>query len=94
MAHHAYVAFKFAAAEPRALPHVPRRLAERARKLGNVLYYQGEIAQAAGMYELAVRLNPANAGAVAGWLVSRIGGRPLRRVLNPFLQRRAAAFGP
>ncbi len=42
MAHHAFVALKAASEDPRLLRWVPHRLAERARKLGNVRFVLGD----------------------------------------------------
>lgn len=63
MMHHAFVAFHLARAEPRLLPHIPRRLAERARKLGNVEARDGNPDAAARMYGLALALRPLSARA-------------------------------
>nr|WP_267387362.1 glycosyltransferase family 2 protein [Sphingomonas sp. GC_Shp_3] len=60
MAHHAYVALKAAADAPALLPLVPRRLAERARKLGNHRFLLNDPAGAVRLLRLAVRLDPLN----------------------------------
>jgi glycosyltransferase involved in cell wall biosynthesis len=64
MAHHAYVAFKAAVTTPDLLPIVPRRLAERARKLGNYRFLMGDAAEATRLLLLATRLDVWN---VKGW---------------------------
>ena len=93
MAHHAFVAFKFASEEPRLLPLVPKRLAERARKLGNVEYYRGATAIATAQYRLAVTLDALNLRAWAGWAVSRLGAPLGRRLVRSTLDRHANAYG-
>ncbi len=91
MAHHAYVAFLACARAPRLLPLAPRRLAERARKLGNQAYIDGEVAEARGYWALAVKLDPTSLPAAAGWLAAAAGGNRLRRRLERRLASRAAA---
>jgi tetratricopeptide (TPR) repeat protein len=93
MAHHAFVAFKAAAANPSLTPLTPRRLAQRALKLGNVHYYAGQLDQAARLYGLAARLDPTNPRAWAAWSLTRIGGRAAHRVLRRRLAARASALG-
>jgi glycosyltransferase involved in cell wall biosynthesis len=60
MAHHAFVALRAAAGAPALLPLVPRRLAERARKLGNQRFLLNDRAGAVALLRLAVRLDPFN----------------------------------
>jgi glycosyltransferase involved in cell wall biosynthesis len=93
MAHHAYVAFRAASRDCALMALVPRRLSERARKLANVYYYAGDVADASRLYRLAVRLQPWSAAAWAGLLLTMVGGAPARRWLDVFLHRRGAAFG-
>lgn len=91
LAHHAFVAFKAAAREPRLLPLVPRRLAERARKLGNLAYYEGRVDEARRLWGLALQLHPTSAGAAASWLLAAAGGERARGLLSRRLASRAAA---
>jgi glycosyltransferase involved in cell wall biosynthesis len=93
MAHHAYIAFLAAASDPRLLPLVPKRLSQRARKLGNVYYYGDDVRAARQMYALAARLDPLSLLAWAGLLLSALGGRSVQRILRGLLKGRAAAFG-
>jgi glycosyltransferase involved in cell wall biosynthesis len=93
MAHHAYVAFLAAATDPGLLPLVPKRLSQRARKLGNVYYYADDVRAARRMYALAARLDPLSLLAWAGLLLSALGGRSVQRILRGRLKGRAAAFG-
>jgi glycosyltransferase involved in cell wall biosynthesis len=76
MAHHAFVAFRAAEVEPSLLPLVPARLSERARKLANVEYRDGNIAHARDLFRLALRLKSTNLLAWMG-LAATIGGLPL-----------------
>lgn len=91
MAHHAFVALKFAATEPRLLPLVCRRLSERARKLGNLEYYDGRTSSAASFFSLAVQTNSLNAAAWGGLFLSWFGSLG-RRLLEPVFASRAAAY--
>jgi tetratricopeptide (TPR) repeat protein len=75
MRHHANVAFSFAAQEPRLYPYVGKRLAERARKLGNLEAQDGRRDKALGFYDLALSLDPFNAAARASRLLLKWGGR-------------------
>lgn len=93
MAHHAFVAFNFAAQESRFLPLVPRRLAERARKLGNLEYYEGNVTEARRFWTLAIQLDPIQPAAWAGWALASVGGAWARRRLAPLLASRAATLG-
>jgi glycosyltransferase involved in cell wall biosynthesis len=58
MPHHAYVAFLHACRHPALLPFVSKRLADRARKLGNVEISAGDRTAAFRYYRLAASLNP------------------------------------
>jgi glycosyltransferase involved in cell wall biosynthesis len=60
MAHHAFVALRAAASSPALLPLVPRRLGERARKLGNQRFLLNDRLGAVALLRLAVRLDPFN----------------------------------
>ncbi|MBP1180207.1 glycosyltransferase family 2 protein [Methylobacterium sp. PvR107] len=61
MMHHAFVAFYLARTEPRLLAHIPRRLSERARKLGNLEARDGRPDSASRFYRLALALRPVSA---------------------------------
>lgn len=91
MAHHAFVALKAAAAEPELLPLVPRRLAERARKLGNQRFLLNDVMGAVALLKFAVRLDPGNHRAwrslLAAWLFP---GLALRLLGQRGRERRAA----
>lgn len=94
MAHHALVAFKAAAVEPELMPLVTRRLAERARKLGNQRFLVGDYEDAARLTRLAVQLDASNLRAWASFLVA--GGvlaKPAYRILRRKLKSRQAALG-
>ena len=82
MMHHAYVALHFAAEEPRLLSYVGKRLAERARKLGNLEARDGSIDKARDFYSLALSLNPFNFTARASKLLLRCYGRRSASVLS------------
>jgi glycosyltransferase involved in cell wall biosynthesis len=92
MAHHAYAAFAAGARDAELAPLVPRRLAERAARLGLVAYYAGDLAAAGRHGALARALRPLNLRAFAlGALLA--GGAPLRRALAGRLARRSALHG-
>lgn len=91
MAHHAFVAFKFAAIDQDFLPEVPLRLAERARKLGNHKFLIGDEKGALLHLSLARKLNPFNMRAQASWIVARFfPGLAHRLMFRAFASRRAA----
>lgn len=73
MAHHAFVAFHLAARFPRLYPLVPRRLSERARKLGNTAVELGSDAEAGRFYRLAVQLSPLSWRAQLSFWAHRLG---------------------
>ena len=93
MTHHALVAFKAAADEPRLLALVPRRLAERARKLGNHRFLLGDRAEAQRLLSLAVRLDVRNFRAWTSWFTVRFFGRIAGFLLASRLRARRAALG-
>ena len=92
MAHHAYVTFHAAALEPDLTRWVPRRLAERAARLGLVAYYAGDWDTARAHLATASALQPLTARALMlrglVW-----GGEPLRRVLSARLAARGRLHG-
>jgi glycosyltransferase involved in cell wall biosynthesis len=93
LAHHAFVAFKAAAEDPRLLPMVPRRLAERARKLGNQRFLLGDVEDAQRLLRAAVRLNFWNIRAWMSLIGSTWIGWPVRRILASKLFARRTALG-
>ena len=87
MANHASVAFLAAARDRTLAPLVPRRLAERAARLGLVAYYADDLEVARGLAAVARALQPLNLRAtVLSALLA--GGAPLRRALAPRLASR------
>lgn len=93
MAHHAYVAFKAAAATPGLLPLVPRRLAERARKLGNQRFLMGDADDAARLLLLATRMDFWNARAWVSLIAARLFPALAYRLLASKFRARRAAMG-
>jgi glycosyltransferase involved in cell wall biosynthesis len=93
MAHHALVALKAAAEEPRLLPLVTRRLAERARKLGNQRFLLGDSREAARLLRFATQLNVFNWRAWASLVVAGLFARLAYRILSSRLRARRAALG-
>ena len=93
MAHHALVAFKAASHEPRLLPLVARRLAERARKLGNHRFVLGELEEARQLQALAIRLDPLNLRAWASFLATTSLARPALRLVATRMKSRRLALG-
>ena len=92
MAHHAYVAFAAAERDPALARWVPRRLAERAARLGWVAYYAGDLGTARVHRDLAMALRPWNARALALSAVLA-GGAGLRRRLARGLEARSRLHG-
>ncbi len=93
MAHHAFVALKAASRDPRLLPLVPVRLAERARKLGNHRFLLGDTREAQYLLRLAVRLNALNLRAWLSLLATLDAFRPLRRMFSGRVRARRLAIG-
>jgi len=93
MAHHAFVALKAAADDPRLLALVPRRLAERARKLGNVRMVLGDEVEAKRLLRFATRLDPSNLRAWMSVAALTPMGAPLRRVMASRMRSLRAALG-
>lgn len=60
MAYHALVALKAAADDEELLALVPQRLSERARKLGNHYFLQGQFAKARPLLGFATKIQPGN----------------------------------
>jgi glycosyltransferase involved in cell wall biosynthesis len=82
MTHHALVAFRFAEREPRFLPYIPRRLAERARKLANIEALDGRRQSAESLYRLAVSLRPTDPRTWSAMIAHAVGGQRLMRGLS------------
>lgn len=93
MAHHALVALKAAAAEPALLPLVPRRLAERARKLGNQRFLLEDRRGAVALLRFAVRLDPLNWRAWQSLAAATLFPRLALRLLGAGGRARQAALG-
>lgn len=93
MVHHARVAFKFATAEPRMMPQVPRRLAERARKLGNQKFLMGDRIGAIAHLRLATKLDIWNARAWFSWVVASFLAGPANFLFKPILEPRRVTLG-
>lgn len=93
MAHHAFVALKAAAAEPELLPLVPRRLAERARKLGNQRFLLNDVEGAIALLKFAVRLDPGNHRAWRSLLAAGLFPGIALRLLGRRGRERQAALG-
>ncbi len=93
LAHHALVAFAAAMRQPRLLPLVPRRLAERARKLGNQRLLFGNLEEAKRLLQLAVRLDPVNVRAWASLIATSSMARPAYRLLVAKVHARRVAMG-
>jgi glycosyltransferase involved in cell wall biosynthesis len=92
MAHHALVALKAAAEEPRLLPLVTRRLAERARKLGNHQFLLGDNEEATRLLRFATQLDPFNWKAWGSRVMASRWARPARRLMSSRLKARRAAL--
>ena len=93
MAHHALVALRAAAEDSRLLPLVPRRLSERARKLGNQQFLLGDASGATGLLRLAVRFDLLNFRAWASLFVASWFARPVYWLMGPRLRSRRLALG-
>tara|TARA_X000000950_G_scaffold222538_1_gene268068 strand:+ start:31652 stop:32608 length:957 start_codon:yes stop_codon:yes gene_type:complete len=93
MADHANVAFRAASRNPELLPLVPRRLSERARKLGNLKFVVGDRAAAVAFLRLAVQLNPLSISAWSGLVGVQFAPGLLEKVLGSKLKAKRHAFG-
>lgn len=91
MAYHALVALKAAAVEPALLPLVPRRLAERARKLGNHYFLMGQHSTAHELLRFALRLDLTNWRAWLSWVATgRLAGLVHWAMASRWRKRRIA----
>ncbi|HEY3697184.1 glycosyltransferase family 2 protein [Phenylobacterium sp.] len=93
LGHHALVAFKAAAEDPRLLRLVPRRLSERARKLGAHSFLLGDTDGAVRLLRLAVQLAPFNLRTWAFLIAAAFFGKTSDRLIARFLEARRAALG-
>lgn len=93
MGHHAYVAFKAAEHDSRLLPLVPKRLSERARKLGNQRFLLGDRDGAVQLLSLAVRLYPLNRRAWTSFVAALLFPKFALRLLGARGRERQAALG-
>lgn len=93
IAHHAFVALRAASATPDLLPLVPRRLAERARKLGNQRFLLDDRADAIRLFRFAVRLDPFNRRSWLSLLAAAVAPRLAIRLLGRSARERRAALG-
>ncbi|WP_068114972.1 glycosyltransferase family 2 protein [Tropicimonas marinistellae] len=93
MAHHAFVSMKAATLEPDLQRHVPRRLSERARKLGNRAFIDGSRDLALSHLALAVRFAPLNLRALSSLFVVAMAPGLGRRYLSTFRRDKLDAFG-
>jgi glycosyltransferase involved in cell wall biosynthesis len=93
IAHHAFVAFKAAAEDSRLLPLVPRRLAERARKLGNHRFLFGDLGEARRLLRLATQLDPRNLRAWLSRLATTELARPAWPIVAARMRPRQVALG-
>lgn len=88
LAHHAFVTFRFCSREERLLPMAPRRLSDRASRLGMLSYYEQQFVSAAHFARTALHMNRLNPHA---WVVLglSLAGAPLYRLLGEHVQKRA-----
>lgn len=93
MAHHAFVALKAAAARPDLLSLVPRRLGERARKLGNQRYLSGDRVGATRLLRFATQMDAWNIKAWGSLAVTTVGHSFAGRWLASRLARRRQMMG-
>jgi glycosyltransferase involved in cell wall biosynthesis len=88
MAHHAFVALKAAAKDSTLLPLVPKRLADRARKLANHQFIAGNPLEARALSALAVRLAPLSVGNWVSWALARAPAGLAGHLLRTIFARR------
>lgn len=93
LAHHAFVALRAAAEEPRLLPFVPRRLAERARKLGNQRFLLDDRVAAVALLQFAVRLHPWNWRSWTSLIAAKLFPRLALKLLGDKGKARRRALG-
>ncbi|WP_170336811.1 glycosyltransferase family 2 protein [Ruegeria arenilitoris] len=93
MQDHATIALKAVLDDPELLKYVPRRLAERARKLGNQHYILANPAAARKLLKLSLDLYPFSPRTWASFLVVWLIPNLSYRLLNSNLQTRRRALG-
>lgn len=93
IAHHALVALKAATLYPQLYPRVPRRLSERARKLGNHYFLMNDTEGAVHLLGLAVRLSPLNVRAWMTYFPARFFPALSKRLLGEQVRKRQLAMG-
>jgi glycosyltransferase involved in cell wall biosynthesis len=87
MFHHERVARICAEKNPRLYPLIARRLAGRARKLGNVEISEGDKDEASRYYKMAVALYPYSISNIAFWVLAGMG-LPMANIRSFLLQLR------
>ena len=93
MPDHAYIAMKAVSYDLSLLPLLPRRLSERARKLGNHRFLQGDAEEAARLLRLAIQLQPFNLRAWSSWAVAALVPNLSYRLLSGRVRRRRRRSG-
>lgn len=93
LGHHALVAFKAASQEPALLPLVPKRLSERARKLGNQSFLSGNRGEAIRYLQLAVKLDRLNGRAWSSLAAARFFPSLAMRLLGEDGRQRRSSLG-
>ena len=93
MAYHALVALKAAAIDPELLPLVPKRLAERARKLANHYFLLGQKDIARKLVSFALRMDPFNVRAWISWCATGRLFRIVHTLMRSRWQKRKVAMG-
>lgn len=94
IAYHAFVALKAAATNHTLLPLVPRRLAERARKLANHRLLLGDIEGAKLFSAYALRLRPIDRDVIASSILCRLPRTLVDAIVNTFFSKRVASIRP
>jgi glycosyltransferase involved in cell wall biosynthesis len=92
LAHHAYVALKAAADNPALLSLVPRRLAERARKLANQRFLIGDLSEARRLSGFARQLRPQDPAMWAGYALARLPVPIVQMLRKHVFAKRVAAL--
>lgn len=93
MGHHALVAFKAASSHPHLLQLVPKRLSERARKLGNQSFLSSRRAEAINYLGLSVKLDRGNIRAWVALIMAKYFPGIALRLLGKDGRRRRSSLG-
>ena len=93
MADHTCIAMKAVCYDFSLLPLLPRRLSERARKLGNHRFLQGDAEEAARLLRFAIQLQPFNLRAWSSWAMAALVPNLSYRLLSGRLHRRRQSLG-